>query len=720
MSSSLPVRDEAEIVVVGGGPSGSTTAAVLAEAGHDVLIVDKDCFPRPKPCGDGLLPPAVAAAERLGLGGLIEGSREIEAARVVLSHRRQSVTEFRPAAERPRPRCITRSAFDAALVEAAQLRGARLARGRVDGVEQLDGGHRLIAEEDGERFWLRAGTVVAADGATSRIRRTVVAGYAKPLAYAVRQYFVTEKPLDPVFDCYIPLEFEGMVLSGYGWVFPVDEHTANIGLGFYRDGLRSTPPLTKALRAFIEELEMKARHRFGSLQPLGSPYGSPLGIRTRIESSEVPGVYLSGDAAGTTHALTGEGIAFAMRSGNLVAEEVRVQLRRKGGRARQDGVVSRPFPQLGIDVSMLSRAWSVEMTKGAGGSAGTAPKPFLGTVKRMMGESAYETEARGTPAWEALAAHGDDLSDGLERANRALLGTLSNQFPFVSEVIHRTVRKHLGPMYAAIVLAIAGADGAPLTDPALDAGVAAESVGALPELLTMMIDRTPTKALKVNNAFAILTADFAAARALSATAKLGADAVSAFALACQQGCQGGMRDSAARFAADRSVDDWVHAARETTGSAVKFAIQLGLKLRGRDLTLSPSLERYATEAGLAIRLAEEIVDLAVDDPGGYAQTGMDLRRGTYPLVLLYAIEADRGLPTLLARQNVEDRDPDEVAVAVRECGALDRAVAECAKRSELAATLAVTEPLGGEVLSSLAVVPAGYLSSRVRCENGAP
>jgi len=715
MNPRLPVRDEAEIVVVGGGPSGSTAAAVLAEAGRDVLIVDKDQFPRPKPCGDGLMYPAVAAAERLGLGDLIEARQGIEGIRLVLSHRRQSVTNFSSSANRPLPRCITREEFDAALVGAARLRGARLLRGRVDAIAQSDGGHRLVVEADGERSCVQAGTVVAADGATSRIRRTVVPAGAKPAAYAVRQYFAVEKPLDPVFDCYVPLEFGSTVLSGYGWVFPVEEHTANIGLGFYRDGAHRMPSLTKVFSLFLAELETKSMHRFGALRPLGQPCGSPLGIRERVESSEVPGVFLSGDAAGTTHSLTGEGISFAMRGGELVAEEVHAQLlRRRVGLARQDGEVRRPFPQLGIDVSMLNRAWSVEVTKGVRGSAGTAPKPFLGAVKRMVWASAYETSARGTPAWEALRMHGEGFTAGLEQANGALLGALSNRLPFVSEVIHLTVRKHLGPMYAAVVLATVGVEKEPPGGAVLDASIAAESLGALPELLTMMVDRTPTRPLKLNNAFAILTADFAATCALRATTKLGADAVSALALACQQGCQGGMRDSAARFAADRPPADWVQAGRETTGAALKFAVQLGMGLSGRGHLLPPSLQRYALELGLAIRLAEETVDLAVDEAGGTAEAGAGLKPGTYPLALLYAAQADPGLPTLLARQSVEDRGPGEVMKAIRDTGALDRVVAECAKRAEFAASMAITEPTGGEVLSSLAAVPSAYLVANLK------
>ena len=72
------VIDEAEVVVVGGGPSGSVAAAKLAELGHEVLLVDQSGFPRDKPCGDGLTHASVAFLERMGLGDLMEASQRIE------------------------------------------------------------------------------------------------------------------------------------------------------------------------------------------------------------------------------------------------------------------------------------------------------------------------------------------------------------------------------------------------------------------------------------------------------------------------------------------------------------------------------------------------------------------------------------------------------------------------------------------------------------------
>jgi menaquinone-9 beta-reductase len=710
MSAGSEVRDEAEIVVVGAGPSGTAT---LADPSHDVLLVDKDEFPREKPCGDGLMHPAVAAAEQLGLADLIESQPEIEAARIVVGHRRQELTRLVATPGRPRPRCIARSDFDAALLDGARRRGARFLQARVEGCEE-NGQRRLLAVgDDGEHFEIRAGTVVAADGATSRLRRVVAGSSSPPMAYAVRQYFASRQPLDPIFDFYVPLEIDGRVLSGYGWVFPVGEHLANVGIGFYRDRHGRTPPLTRVLEAFVEELRLKAGRRFGDLEERGEPYGSPLGIRSSVEVSDRDGVVFSGDAAGTTHALTGEGIAFAMRGGRAVAQALHGR-GRNGNRAATGtagAVLPRLFPQLGVDISMLDRTWTREMSKGASGSSGKAPRPFLGAVKQLLGESAYETGARPTPAWSALEALSPALAHALEETNERLLDELSTPLPFVKEVVYRSISSHLGPIYAAATIAATGKEGDRLPETALDAALAAECVAVLPELLTMLVDRAGSKTLRINNAFAILAADFTATRAMRAAARLGADGASALSLACEQGCEGGMRDSASRFAPNRLAENWFQAARETAGAAAVLATQLGSIAGGED---APPAE-YGVELGIAIRLAEEIVDLTVGPEAHPGKEGSDLRRGIYPLPVLFAIEADPRLPQLLAQHTAEDGRTAEIIAAVERGGGVERALAECDRRAEAAA--AVAAEVGGrrgEVLGALARVPGGYLDARAR------
>jgi flavin-dependent dehydrogenase len=245
------------VVVVGGGPAGSTAAAVLAELGHEVLLIDKARFPRKKPCGDSIMPPAVAVARRLGLGELIDSSLTIESARVVFDHRRQTNTSFLGSAE-SLPCCITRDVFDAALLRAATERGVDYLHARVESVEPGETVQRLSAVAQAKSVDVRGHVVIAADGATSRLRRLSGGRAIRPGAYAIRQYFRTEKPLQPVLHMDFPLELDGQALAGYGWVFPIRENQANVGVGFLRFPHTALPSLRQILRAYVADLETKA------------------------------------------------------------------------------------------------------------------------------------------------------------------------------------------------------------------------------------------------------------------------------------------------------------------------------------------------------------------------------------------------------------------------------------------------------------------------------
>jgi geranylgeranyl reductase family protein len=715
-------REEAEIVIVGGGPAGSTAAAALADLGHDVLLVDKDAFPREKPCGDGVMHPGLAVAERMGLGDLVESSFEIESTRIVIGHRRQITTPHVKGPGRPLPRCIIRKEFDAALLSAAQERGARFVRARVDALGKDGNGRRLLAVSGEERLEVQANLIIAADGATSRLRRVMGGQAAKPTAYAIRQYFKCEQPLEPVLQFDLPLEVNGRVLPGYGWLFPIDEHTANVGVGVFREARGRGPSLRKVLDIYVAELGTKAARRFGDLEAIGEPVGSPVGIRSRLEVADSPGLIFLGDAAGTTHPMTGEGISFAMCGGESLAATVHERSKRADRRQAAtgaDGEVWRSFPQLGVDTSLLVRASMLEVNKAPSAiePTGSIAGPFLSTVEQFAHESAYKTGVEDTPAWAALDACSPSLGASLERANDLLLDRFSDRTPFVTEMIHASIRSHLGPMYAAAVLATTASEGGTVPDTVFEAAVAAESVGVLPEMLTMLVDRARSKRLRVNNAMAVLTGDFAATRALMAAAKLGPTAVTALARAGQSGCQGGMRDTAARFAADRTAESWFEAAKETAGAAMVLATQFGMIVRGESGVATERLSQFGLELGVAIRLAEEIVDLTVGDGIRPGQEGVGLVRGIYPLPVLYAIESEPSLPRLLAHHTAEKDGAAEIIAVVRQSGALERAVAECADRVDVARSLAETQTGDdGKALSTLAAVPADYVASRVSAD----
>jgi menaquinone-9 beta-reductase len=721
MSAPTEIGAEAEVAVVGAGPAGSSAAAALAELGHDVLLIDKDDFPREKPCGDGVMYPGVLAAERLGLNEMIDSSLEMEGLRVVVGHRRDSTARFLRSADRPLPRSITRHKFDAALLGAARERGARFLRARVDGREGTPHGQRLLAVGDDGPIAIRAGFVIAADGPTSRMRRTGAGAQVPPPAYAIRQYFRTERPLDSIFQLDLPLEVDGRVLPGYGWVFPIDEHLANVGAGFVVEPHHPAPSLRSILTGYLDELRIKAGRRFGDLEPLGDPAGSPVGLRDRIEIAEVPGLALVGDAAGTTHPFTGEGISFAIRSGEAFAAEIHERSKRGARRPlgpREVRKVWKSFPQVGSDFNAAFRILVLELNSSPGGadSRSKVSEPFLQTLTQLSMESAYDTAVGGTPAWGALQAHDPDLARSLEGANEFLLGRLADPMPFVTEVIHGSIRSHLGPMYAAVV--VAAAAGVQQSSPTrlFEAGIAAETVGVLPKLLTLLVDQARSKQLKVNNAWAMLTGDFAATQSLVAAAKLGPKAVAALARAGRGGCEGGMRDAAARFLADRSPENWMAAALESEGTAMVLATEFGALVRGEDIAAATPLREFGLELGVAVRMAEEIVDLTVGESAREGQAGLDLSRGIYALPVLYAVEADPSLRAILARHTAEGRDATEVVEAIRATGALDRAIAECAQHSRAARKCAEAWSEDGTALAALADVPGEYLAARLPAE----
>jgi flavin-dependent dehydrogenase len=169
---SIP-RESREVVVVGGGPAGSATAAWLAEAGHDVLVLDRAHFPRRKPCAECVNPAGVAALRRLGAWDAVAaaGPARLDGWRIGALGGGSFDGCFRGAVHGAG---IPREVLDDILIRHAGSRGAEVrtglrvtdllrdARGRVAGVRAHgDGGEREIG----------ARLVVGADGLRSVVLR---------------------------------------------------------------------------------------------------------------------------------------------------------------------------------------------------------------------------------------------------------------------------------------------------------------------------------------------------------------------------------------------------------------------------------------------------------------------------------------------------------------------------------------------------------------------
>jgi endoglucanase len=170
----LSDRSRTDVAVVGAGPAGSAVATFLAQDGHDVLLIDKEQFPREKVCGDGLTPRAVKALQTLGLHAEAEGDAAGWARQSQLRMYGGGVTLDLPWPELDdwpaHSLTATRALFDHTLAHHAVKAGAQLwERTDVTGPVFLDSHGGRVAgvtyrRADGSTGVVRSRVVVAADG----------------------------------------------------------------------------------------------------------------------------------------------------------------------------------------------------------------------------------------------------------------------------------------------------------------------------------------------------------------------------------------------------------------------------------------------------------------------------------------------------------------------------------------------------------------------------
>jgi menaquinone-9 beta-reductase len=333
------------VLVVGAGPAGSAAAYHLSRAGADVLLVDKATFPREKVCGDGLTPRGVRAIQRMGVDPTEPGFVRIDRLRTygedgVVIDLPWPETKDYPSYGLTR----TRFDFDNLLTTRAVKAGAKLREG-VEAKKPTvseDGwvtGAVLEATEGPQG--IRARYVIVADGASSRFAQQVGVrrDESRPLGIAARRYYRTDRPQEPVLESFLNLWDGRSLMPGYGWIFPLGDGVLNVGAGL--------------LNTFTNFKDVSARKVFDvfvkGLPPewgidedhaTGPILSGPLPMGMNRQPLAIPGMLVAGDAGGIVNPFNGEGIAYAMESGELAAELVADAL------ARNRPAVTQMYPSL--------------------------------------------------------------------------------------------------------------------------------------------------------------------------------------------------------------------------------------------------------------------------------------------------------------------------------------------------------------------------------------
>ncbi|QQR87914.1 MAG: geranylgeranyl reductase family protein [Flavobacteriales bacterium] len=328
----------AQVLIVGGGPGGCTTALQLAKHGVDALLIDKARFPRDKVCGDALSGKVMRTFERVA--PQVATSLRMDARQqpswgvtfVAPTGKALRVPFTRNTGEGLAPGGILpRLDFDALLLAAVKRDG----RAQVmEGAEAKHFGRTAngwlveIRGTEGATRTIECKLIIDASGANSHFARHVAGLPMQPRHHCagVRAYFSGVSDLDA--HGFIELIFLKELLPGYLWIFPLPDGRANVGLGLRSDVVRKRRVDLKSLMKQLISQHPQLKHRFANARMESGIQGMGLPLASKRHPISGDGYMLVGDAAHLIDPFTGEGISHAMISGVHAADVAHEMLAR--------------------------------------------------------------------------------------------------------------------------------------------------------------------------------------------------------------------------------------------------------------------------------------------------------------------------------------------------------------------------------------------------------
>ncbi len=356
-----------EIVILGAGPAGLSTAMFLAKMGISTLVLERETFPRDKICGDALsgkvteifnkLDPSLTTELNqnpafLPSWGVKFYAPNGQALRIPFASKKLNQTQA--------PGFISkRMDFDYWLYQKAKsyseisiIEGAH-----AKNFEKKNGSWEVKTPEG--KLLATPKLIIAADGAQSHFAKHIAGINLQSRHYCagIRAYYKGVENCDA--ENFIELHFHKNLLPGYFWIFPLPNGLANVGVGMRSDKISSKKINLKAelLRLVSEDPAFKSR--FKNAERIGniSGFGLPLGSKKREISGD--GFLLTGDAASLIDPFTGEGIGNALLSGMLAAKTAQIALERQNFTASalntyDQAVYQRLWPELKLSRNLQS------------------------------------------------------------------------------------------------------------------------------------------------------------------------------------------------------------------------------------------------------------------------------------------------------------------------------------------------------------------------------
>ena len=324
MISIQPIHKyDCDVVIVGGGPAGSSLAYHLAKQGIRVKVIEAEKFPRDKTCGDAVSRVALQELKEMGITDLtaFANANVVNDVALFIEEEIISVGLSKPKDEMLRGRVIPRYLLDNWIYEAAKNEGAiylentRLASYKVNDNCVI----ATVKNKEGEKF-IKAKMIVGADGSNSTVARQMHGTKAdeRYQLLGLRTYY--EGVSGPVDRCDIYFSKENF--PGLFWFFPTGDGKANVGSAMISTTLPQNDKHARTLLANQIEGNKFLKERIGNGKMKGKINGWPLTFQSPKHTVVSERIILVGDAAGLINPLSGDGIQYALLSGRWAAETI--------------------------------------------------------------------------------------------------------------------------------------------------------------------------------------------------------------------------------------------------------------------------------------------------------------------------------------------------------------------------------------------------------------
>lgn len=336
-----PMTNRFDVLVIGGGPAGATTALLLAQAGYSVAIVEKKEFPRRKVCGEFISATNLPLLNKLGIADfyLTHGGPQVK--RVGLFIKDSALISSMPPANstiNPWGRALGREHLDSALLNAALLAGAKLWQPwSADNLSRNRLGFHCTLTQKSQTQELSANIIVLANGSwerdISQINTHSIHKSSDLLAF--KAHFENSQ-LSP--DLMPLLAFPG----GYGGLVHSDSGRVTLSCCIRRDILKFTRHQYPGVNAG----EAVLRHIFQSCVVASEVLSKATRVGSWLSSGPIhpgirrhynDGIFYVGNIAGEAHPVIAEGISMAMQSAWLLAK---ILIERKNDLQSKQGMIA--------------------------------------------------------------------------------------------------------------------------------------------------------------------------------------------------------------------------------------------------------------------------------------------------------------------------------------------------------------------------------------------